>query len=126
MSTEPDQRTVSLCRIALLYFYQGGDAPRRRARRTCTGRVALGADLARPGGRSRKTFPLAPSFALVALCAGVTATDCVVPPERLCVDQCPRHPRLILRELDGLECTIWNAQGWLPEALVATGRKAET
>ena len=73
-----------------------------------------------------KTCPLAPSFALVALCAGVTATDCVVPPERLCVDQCPRHPRLILRELDGLECTIWNAQGWLPEAPVATGRKAET
>jgi hypothetical protein len=66
------------------------------------------------------------TFALVALRAGVTETDCVVPPERLCIDQCPCHPRLILRELDGLEGTIRNAQGWLPEALVATGRKPET
>ena len=118
-------RGLLRCRIGL-YWNRGGDAPRRRARRTRTGRAALGADPARHGGRSRKTCPLAPSFALVALCAGVTATDCVVPPERLCVDQCPRHPRLILRELDGLESAVWNAQRWLPEALVAPGRKAET
>src|ERR1700691_1026032 len=63
---------------------------------------------------------------LVALCTGVTETDCVVPTERLGIDQCPCHPRLVVRELDGLEGTIRNAQGWLPEALVATGRESET
>ena len=86
----------------------------------------LRANEARHGGRSPKACPLAPSSALMALCAGVTETDAVVPPERLCVDQRPRHPRLIRRELDDLECAIWNAQRWLPEALVATGHKAET
>jgi hypothetical protein len=63
--------------------------------------------------------------AIGGLCAGVTETDCVVPPERLCIDQCSYHPWLILRELDGLEGAVRNAQGWLPEALVATGRKPE-
>src|ERR1035441_854396 len=79
-----------------------------------------------PSGRVGVLVPHQATFALVALRAGVTETDCVVPPERLCIDQCPCHPRLILRELDGLEGTIRNAQGWFPEALVATGRKPET
>jgi hypothetical protein len=57
--------------------------------------------------------------------ARLSETDAIVPPERLCVDQRPGHPWLIRREPDGLEGTIRNAQGWLPEALAATGRKTE-
>jgi hypothetical protein len=59
---------------------------------------------------------------LAALCAGVAEADCVVPPERLCVDQCPCHPWLVLRESQGLEGAIRDAQGWFSEALVVTGR----
>jgi hypothetical protein len=62
----------------------------------------------------------------VALGTGVTEADYIVPPERLCIDQGPCHPWLVRREPDGLEGTIRNAQGRLPEALAVTGRKPET
>jgi len=56
----------------------------------------------------------------------VTEADCVMPPERLCIDQRPRHPWLILRELDGLEGAVRDTEGWLSEAQATAAREAET
>ncbi|GED89580.1 hypothetical protein TNCT6_66650 [Streptomyces sp. 6-11-2] len=49
-----------------------------------------------------------------------------MPPERLRMDQRPRHPWLVLRVPDGREGTVRDSQGRLSEARATTGREAET